>query len=86
MTLLRVREKCASKHCIPIMYAQMFYYCVCLSSCLAEVFCIANPSPSASESDGKASFMVTRTGSATDRSCIMYNVSDVSTQGLLLCL
>jgi uncharacterized protein with FMN-binding domain len=51
-------------------------------SIAAEVFCIANPSPSASESDGKASFVVTRTGSATDRSCILYNVTDISTQGL----
>ena len=36
---------------------------------------------SASESDGTASFVVTRTGSATDRSCIGYTVGDVSTQG-----
>ena len=51
----------------------------CTSS--AEIFCFKDRTLSALESDGIASFVVTRTGSATDRSCIGYTVGDVSTQG-----
>ena len=51
----------------------------CTSS--AEIFCFKDRMSMALESDGTAPFVVTRTGSATDRSCIGYTVGDVSTQG-----
>ena len=65
-----------------VIFAQTIIYMFtfhCISS--AEIFCFKNRMSSALESDGTASFVVARTGSATDRSCIGYNVSDVSTQG-----
>ena len=55
-----------------------------LSNCssVVEIFCLKDQTSSASESNGTASFVVTRNGSATDRSCIGYTVGDVSTQGM----
>ena len=61
-------------------YAFFFLLSNCISS--AEIFCLKDRTSSASESDGTASFVVTRSGSATDRSCIGYTVGDVSTQGM----
>ena len=60
----------------------LFLLSNCISS--AEIFCLKDRTSSASESDGTASFVVTRSGSATDRSCIGYTVGDVSTQGMYL--
>ena len=52
----------------------------------AEGFCFKNDTYFASESDRNTSFVVIRSGAAIDRSCIGYNITDVSTQGnYLLC-
>ena len=69
--------------CTYVIFAQTIIFMFtfhCTSS--AEIFCFKNRTSSASESDGNASFVITRTGSATDRSCIGYTVGDVSTQGM----
>ena len=75
-----------------LTYVRMYYCYICtdirflclLSNCtsVAEIFCLKDPTSSASESDGTASFVITRSGSATDRSCIGYTSRDVSTQGV----
>ena len=52
----------------------------------AEGFCFKNDTYVASESDRNTSFVVIRSGAATDSSCIGFKITDFSTRGtFLLC-
>ena len=49
---------------------------------VVEIFCLKYQKSTAQESEGVATFVLTRTGAATNRSCIGYTIVDVSTQGM----
>ena len=50
----------------------------------AEKFCLKNEAVSVSESNTNTSIAVIRLGDAADRSCIDYNITDNSTQGICI--
>ena len=50
----------------------------------AEKFCLKNEVFSAPESNTNTSIAVIRSGDAADRSCIDYNITDNSTQGICI--